>query len=153
MWVTNLTLNDRWHLIWRLAALWNAYVKLGKWHTSSQIIATDMSSEDATKRLSSKKQTLDDAYAAPANFLEIDVINPITHGIGGKRYMYLWLDQSGLRTRSTYARKCECSDVYRITYLGTQTTKCEWRPICQCSELKNRPCGGDTRTSNGWGMS
>lgn len=39
-----------------------------------------MSSEDATKRLMSKKQTLDDAYAAPANFLEIDVINPITHG-------------------------------------------------------------------------
>ncbi len=45
-----------------------------------------MASEDATKRLLSKKQTLDDAYAAPANFLEIDVINPITHGIGNKRY-------------------------------------------------------------------
>ncbi len=45
-----------------------------------------MASEDATKRLSSKKQTLDDAYAAPANFLEIDVINPITHGVGNKRY-------------------------------------------------------------------
>ena len=45
-----------------------------------------MSNEDATKRLMSKKQTLDDAYAAPANFLEIDVINPITHGIGNKRY-------------------------------------------------------------------
>jgi hypothetical protein len=45
-----------------------------------------MASEDATKRLMSKKQTLDDAYAAPANFLEIDVINPITHGIGNKRY-------------------------------------------------------------------
>jgi len=29
---------------------------------------------------------LDDAYAAPANFLEIDVINPITHGVAGKRY-------------------------------------------------------------------
>ena len=42
--------------------------------------------DDATKRLSSKKQTLDDAYAAPANFLEIDVINPITHGVAGKRY-------------------------------------------------------------------
>ena len=41
---------------------------------------------DATRRLMSKKQTLDDAYAAPANFLEIDVINPITHGIGNKRY-------------------------------------------------------------------
>nr|ACO10469.1 Sorting nexin-12 [Caligus rogercresseyi] len=45
-----------------------------------------MSSEDATKRLTSKKQTLDDAYAAPANFLEIDVINPITHGIASKRF-------------------------------------------------------------------
>ena len=43
-------------------------------------------SDDATKRLASKKQTLDDAYAAPANFLEIDVINPITHGMGNKRY-------------------------------------------------------------------
>ena len=40
----------------------------------------------ATCRLGTKKQTLDDAYAAPANFLEIDVINPITHGIGNKRY-------------------------------------------------------------------
>merc|ERR1712181_46468 len=42
--------------------------------------------DDATKRLSSKKQTLDDAYAVPANFLEIDVINPITHGVANKRY-------------------------------------------------------------------
>ena len=41
---------------------------------------------DATRRLAAKKQTLDDAYAAPANFLEIDVVNPITHGLGTKRY-------------------------------------------------------------------
>lgn len=41
---------------------------------------------ESTRRLNVKKQTLDDAYAAPANFLEIDVINPITHGIGNKRY-------------------------------------------------------------------
>lgn len=39
-----------------------------------------------TKRLEAKKQTLDDAYAAPANFLEIDVVNPETHGLGKKRY-------------------------------------------------------------------
>jgi len=45
-----------------------------------------MASDDATKRLSSKKQTLDDAYAVPANFLEVDVINPITHGVANKRY-------------------------------------------------------------------
>lgn len=41
---------------------------------------------EATKRLASKKQTLDDAYAAPANFLEIDVSNPVTHGVARKRY-------------------------------------------------------------------
>lgn len=42
--------------------------------------------QDATRRLQPKKQTLDDAYAAPANFLEIDVLNPITHGMTRKRY-------------------------------------------------------------------
>ncbi|XP_076317514.1 sorting nexin-12-like isoform X1 [Tachypleus tridentatus] len=42
--------------------------------------------QDATRRLQPKKQTLDDAYAAPANFLEIDVLNPITHGVARKRY-------------------------------------------------------------------
>jgi len=41
---------------------------------------------NATARIQSKKQTLDDAYAPPANFLEIDVVNPQTHGIGKKRY-------------------------------------------------------------------
>ncbi|KAI8519324.1 PREDICTED: sorting nexin-3-like [Branchiostoma belcheri] len=39
-----------------------------------------------TRRLAAKKQTLDDAYAAPANFLEIDVLNPETHLMGKKRY-------------------------------------------------------------------
>lgn len=43
-------------------------------------------SNEATRRLQSKKQTLDDAYAAPANFLEIDVVNPITHGMARGRY-------------------------------------------------------------------
>ena len=38
-----------------------------------------------TKRLDTKKQTLDDAYAAPANFLEIDVVNPETHGVTKKQ--------------------------------------------------------------------
>ncbi len=45
-----------------------------------------MDNTEATRRLHTKKQTLDDAYAAPANFLEIDVINPITHGVAKKRY-------------------------------------------------------------------
>lgn len=33
-----------------------------------------------------KKQTLQEAYAEPANFLEIDVCNPQTHGFGRGRY-------------------------------------------------------------------
>lgn len=40
----------------------------------------------ATTRLPSKQQTLADAYAIPANFLEIDVCDPQTHGIANKRY-------------------------------------------------------------------
>lgn len=40
--------------------------------------------EEATKRLNVKKQTLDDAYA-PTNFLEIDVVNPSTTMIHGKK--------------------------------------------------------------------
>lgn len=40
---------------------------------------------DATRRLNVKKQTLDDAYAVPANFLEIDVVNPLTPIMAGKK--------------------------------------------------------------------
>lgn len=39
-----------------------------------------------TKRLDFKKQSLDDAYAAPANLLEIEVCNAETHGFGRNRY-------------------------------------------------------------------
>jgi sorting nexin-3/12 len=49
-------------------------------------MATDQLPQEATRRLQPKKQTLDDAYAAPANFLEIDVVNPITHGVGRNRF-------------------------------------------------------------------
>ncbi|KAK6170771.1 sorting nexin-12 [Patella vulgata] len=45
-----------------------------------------MTSGVATARISSKKQTLEDAYSPPANFLEIDVGDPQTHGVGKKRY-------------------------------------------------------------------
>lgn len=39
-----------------------------------------------TRRLTVNKQSIEDAYAAPANFLEIDIGNPETHGIAKKRY-------------------------------------------------------------------
>ena len=39
-----------------------------------------------TSRLDSKPQSISDAYAVPANTLEIDVTNAQTHGVGKKRY-------------------------------------------------------------------
>ena len=44
------------------------------------------SGEPTTKRLEVKKQSLDDAYAAPANLLEIEVAEPENHGFGRQRY-------------------------------------------------------------------
>ncbi|KAI6178646.1 Phox-like proteinous domain-containing protein [Aphelenchoides besseyi] len=51
-------------------------------------------SSAATQRLVAKRQTLDEAYSPPGwlffdldtNFLEIECINPITHGVGKNRY-------------------------------------------------------------------
>ena len=43
-------------------------------------------SSSATQRLNVKRQTLDEAYAPPANFLEIEIVNPVTHGVGKNRY-------------------------------------------------------------------
>ena len=48
--------------------------------------STQANNAPATARINSKKQTLDDAYAPPANFLEIDVLDSQTHGIGKGRY-------------------------------------------------------------------
>ncbi|XP_034017748.1 sorting nexin-3 [Thalassophryne amazonica] len=39
-----------------------------------------------TRRLCAKPQNLNDAYGPPSNFLEIDVINPETVGLGRGRY-------------------------------------------------------------------
>ncbi|XP_055362147.1 sorting nexin-3 isoform X2 [Betta splendens] len=39
-----------------------------------------------TRRLFSKPQNLNDAYGPPSNFLEIDVSNPETIGVGRNRY-------------------------------------------------------------------
>ncbi|KAL8585868.1 Sorting nexin-12 [Nucella lapillus] len=39
-----------------------------------------------TARINAVKQTLEDAYSPPANFLEIDIIDPQTHGVAKGRY-------------------------------------------------------------------
>ncbi|XP_060072078.1 sorting nexin-12-like [Ylistrum balloti] len=45
-----------------------------------------MTAQPATARITTKKQTLEDAYSPPANFLEIDILDPQTHGVEKKRY-------------------------------------------------------------------
>jgi len=47
---------------------------------------TAPSGQTATARIQPKKQTLEDAYSPPANFLEIDILDPQTHGLAKKRY-------------------------------------------------------------------
>jgi sorting nexin-3/12 len=42
--------------------------------------------QQTTARISIRPQTIREAYDPPANVLEIDVINPETHGLGNKRY-------------------------------------------------------------------
>ena len=58
----------------------------------------------STKRLDYKKQTLDDAYAVPANLLEIELSNPETHGIGRNRYT----DYEVKMKVSLFIRQCLC---------------------------------------------
>ncbi len=41
----------------------------------------------STQRLSPKRQTLEDAYSPPANFLEIDVRNPSSEAEGKNRFI------------------------------------------------------------------
>ena len=48
--------------------------------------ASGVTDQPTTKRLDFKKQSLDDAYAAPANLLEIEVGNADTHGLARNRY-------------------------------------------------------------------
>ncbi len=58
-----------------------------------------------TKRLEAKKQSLDDAYAAPANLLEIEVADPENHGFGRQRYT-----DYEIRMRvSSKAQNCQAS--------------------------------------------
>lgn len=49
-------------------------------------VAGGVTDQPTTKRLDFKRQTLDDAYAAPANLLEIEVTNAETHGLARNRY-------------------------------------------------------------------
>ncbi len=69
--------------------------------------------EPTTKRLETKKQSLDDAYAAPANLLEIEIADPENHGFGRQRYTDY---EIRMRVRATHctgyrylkAHCCEC---------------------------------------------
>ncbi|XP_063675600.1 sorting nexin-12-like [Bolinopsis microptera] len=65
-----------------------------------------MTDDRMTQRLAPKDQTLQEAYDVPANFLEIDVCNPETHGIANKRYTDY---EVRLKTNLPIFRVQECS--------------------------------------------
>lgn len=105
---------------------------------------------EATRRLNVKKQTLDDAYAAPANFLEIDILNPITHGVAKKRYTdyevrmrvsYLTLLSIIIVSGRMYVKCCECNYCLVV-----------YRQTCQCLRSKNPVSVDVTVILNGYVM-
>ncbi|KAG5673829.1 hypothetical protein PVAND_003843 [Polypedilum vanderplanki] len=56
--------------------------------TCAEVILLKMNDDfenSSISRLHTKKQSLDDMYSAPANFLEIDVLNPQTTIVQGKK--------------------------------------------------------------------
>ncbi|CAJ0958436.1 unnamed protein product [Ranitomeya imitator] len=55
-------------------------------HPSSYATGMSDASVADTRRLNSKPQDLTDAYGPPSNFLEIDIFNPQTVGVGRNRY-------------------------------------------------------------------
>lgn len=84
---------------------------------------------DATRRLNVKKQTLDDAYAVPANFLEIDVLNPKTSELPGKkRYTEYEVNM----------RVGVCSEslqvIMMVTNQGASCLSSHHRPTCPSSK-------------------
>ena len=73
-----------------------------------------------TQRLAPKDQTLQEAYDIPANFLEIDVCNPETHGLAAKRYTdYEVRLKVGKEMGVLFEiLRVKCSDVNRIKELA-----------------------------------
>jgi sorting nexin-3/12 len=86
----------------------------------------------ATQRLPPRRQTLDEAYAPPANFLEIEIVNPVTHGVGKTRY-------TDYEIRMRVCLYCFCANKFA-----------PFRLICQYSNWRNRACVVVTAISNGW---
>lgn len=71
--------------------------------------------ETSVCRLATKKQSLDDMYSVPANFLEIDVINPSTTIIAGKKKFTdyeIRMRVSEMNPRKEREEKKKCFDVF-----------------------------------------
>lgn len=65
-------------------------------------------------RLATKKQSLDDMYSVPANFLEIDVINPQTTIIAGKKKYTDY--EIRMRVSQNFDEKFRSTTSYRFHY-------------------------------------
>ena len=76
------------------------------------------------KRLDFKKQSLDDAYAAPANLLEIEVANPETHGLARNRYTDYEVRMRVSPSAAGTARKACGAPSWRVTGKESISTLC-----------------------------
>lgn len=80
-----------------------------------------------TRRLNSKPQDLTDAYGPPSNFLEIDIFNPQTVGVGRARfttYEVRMRVSHGVRAKSLPGAKSSClpvMDALGSAVLGVKT--------------------------------
>lgn len=72
-----------------------------------------------TRRLNSKPQDLTDAYGPPSNFLEIDIFNPQTVGVGRARYTSYEL-RMRVREGGWGAQRAEQRGVRGVAFLPWQ---------------------------------
>lgn len=67
-----------------------------------------------TSRIDPKKQSIKDAYEVPDNFLEIDISNPQTHGVGKKRYTDYEVRMRVGHSENHSCTFCRCSTVVDV---------------------------------------
>lgn len=82
-----------------------------------------------TRRLHSKPQNLNDAYGPPSNFLEIDVSNPQTVGVGRNRFTTY---EIRLKVRPVHPGDCDHQGVHyrRCHYYTQQSTIRFFECVC-----------------------
>ncbi|KAB0355531.1 hypothetical protein FD755_021472 [Muntiacus reevesi] len=100
-----------------------------------------------TRRLITKPQNLNDAYGPPSNFLEIDVSNPQTVGVGRGRFttyeirVKLWHLKKALGKRAWVERRWPLKQISSCMEVSLKISYSETNPAANDSNklLKIKP--------------